>query len=47
MSGSSSAATLKHERRKVGSVEIPEAGEYTIETSSNDAAAESEILLDA
>jgi hypothetical protein len=37
---------LKHQRCKIGTVTIPAAGSYSIESSSNDAPGSAELLLD-
>jgi hypothetical protein len=43
---SDSSQDLKHSRCKVGTVEIPAAGSYSVESSSNEAPGSAELLLD-
>lgn len=44
-SGSNSAQDLKHQRCKVGTVEVPAAGSYSVESSSKEAPGAAELLL--
>jgi hypothetical protein len=41
-----SSQDLKHQRCKVGTVQVPAAGAYEIESSSNEAPGSAELLLD-
>ena len=45
-SGSSSFQDLKHQRCKVGKVQVPAAGSYSVESSSNEAPGSAELLFD-
>lgn len=45
-SGSNSSQDLKHQRCKVGTVEVPAAGSYTVESSSQEAPGAADLLLD-
>ncbi len=46
-SGSKSSQDLKHQRCRVGTVEIPAAGAYTVQSSSNEAPGAAELLFDS
>jgi hypothetical protein len=45
-SGSSSFQDLKHQRCKVGDVDVPAAGNYSVESSSSEAPGSAELLFD-